>query len=211
MSYDIHHVMRRAPTSKAERWAATHAEIRAAAARLLRTRGLRLPSVAEVMQAARRTVGGFYGHWDSKEALFADALRDTMRGNWARLAELARGDTPRERLAALVRRYLSRAHRDTPEVGCPLPSTLSDVAVLGEPYRGVVAEELGEFVAILERDTGALGGRQTALGLLAVMVGGLSLARATQGTPLSDAVLAASRALALAALERAEQQQEEDA
>ncbi|MBL9104073.1 MAG: TetR/AcrR family transcriptional regulator [Myxococcales bacterium] len=199
--------MKDAPSSKAERWARTHGEIRAAAARLLRTRGLRLPSVAEVMQAAERTVGGFYGHWDSKEALFADALRDTMRGNWARLAELARGDTARERLGAIIKRYLSRAHRDAPELGCPLPSTLSDVAVLGEPYRGVVAEELEQFVAILQREAGDLGGRQLALGLLALMVGGLSLARATEGTPLSDAVLAASRALALAALERAEEQE----
>jgi TetR/AcrR family transcriptional regulator, transcriptional repressor for nem operon len=81
------------------------------------------------------------------------------------------------------------------------------VAVLGEPYRGVVAEELEQFVAILQREAGDLGGRQLALGLLALMVGGLSLARATEGTPLSDAVLAASRALALAALERAEEQE----
>lgn len=199
--------MKKEPASKAERWERTHGQIRAAAARLLRTRGLRLPSVAEVMKGARRTVGGFYGHWDSKEALFADALRDTLRGNWARLVELARGETARERLAAVVRRYLSRAHRDAPELGCPLPSTLSDIAVLGEPYRGVVAEELEHFLAGLEREAGPLGGRQLTLGLLAVMVGGLGLARATEGTPLSDAVLAASRSLALAALARAEQEE----
>lgn len=196
--------MKKEPVSKAERWERTHVQIRAAAARLLRTRGLRLPSVAEVMQGARLTVGGFYGHWDSKESLFTDALRDTLRSNWARLLDLARGDTAKERLATMVRRYLSRAHRDTPELGCPLPSTLSDIAVLGDPYRGAVAEELEHLLAGLERLGGPLGDRQFTLGLLATMIGGLSLARATEGTPLSDAILAASRTLALAALEHAE-------
>lgn len=197
--------MKKQPVSKAERWERTHLQIRAAAARLLRTRGLRLPSVAEVMHGARLTVGGFYGHWDSKEALFVDALRDSMRANWARLVDLARGDTPKERLATLVRRYLSRVHRDTPEAGCPLPATLGDLAVLGDPYRGAVAEELEHFLAGLGRLADPLADRKLSLGLLAAMVGGLALARATAGTPLSDELLTASRALALAALEQAEQ------
>jgi len=198
--------MKKDPVAKAERWERTHVQIREAAARLLRTRGLRLPSVAEVMAAAKLTVGGFYGHWDSKEALFTDALRDTLRASWARLIDLTRGDTARERLAGLVRRYLSRSHRDTPELGCPLPTTLGDIAVLGDPYRGAVAEELEHFIAGLARVAEPIGGRQLALGLVATLVGGLSLARATAGTPLSDEILAASRKLALAALERAEQE-----
>lgn len=200
--------MKIAPISKAERWERTHAQIRQAAALLLRTRGLRLPSVADVMKGAKLTVGGFYGHWDSKESLFAEALGETLRGNWAQLLAASRGETARERLAALVRRYLSRAHRDAPELGCPLPTTLSDVAVLGEPYRGAVAGELEAFLAGLGKVAEPLGGKQLVLGLVALMVGGLSLARATEGTPLSDAILAASRALALATLERAEQARE---
>ncbi|HEY0136277.1 MAG TPA: TetR/AcrR family transcriptional regulator, partial [Nannocystis sp.] len=190
--------------SKAERWAQTHTRIRQEAARLLRTRGLRLPSVAEVMAGAKLTVGGFYGHWDSKEALFEEALRDSFRGNWAQLIEHARGDTTRERHAAIVRRYLSRAHRDNPARGCPQPAAMGDAAALGGPYRDALAEEIEAIVADFARVAGPLGGKQLVLGLFALMVGGLSLARATAGTPLSDAVLTASRALALAALEHAE-------
>lgn len=202
--------MKQGPISKAERWERTHAQIRQAAATLLRTRGLRLPSVADVMKGAGLTVGGFYGHWDSKESLFAEALRETLRGNWTRLVESARGETARERLQTIVRRYLSRAHRDAPELGCPLPTTLGEVAVLGEPYRGELAEELEAYVAGLGRVAEPLGGKQLALGLLALMVGGLGLARATAGTPLSDAILTASRALALAALEHAEHKKKEE-
>ncbi len=193
------------PISKAARWERTHTQIRLTAARLLRTRGLRVPSVADVMKGARLTVGGFYGHWDSREALFEEALREVLRSSWGRLLAGARGDTAREQLVSVVRRYLSRAHRDTPEEGCALPSTLGDVSQLGEPFRGALAEELDAFIAGLGKLAEPLGGKQLALGLFALMVGGLSLARATEGTPLSDAILSASRALAQAAIERAEQ------
>jgi len=202
--------MKKEVLSKAERWERTHAQIRLTAGRLLRTRGLRLPSVADVMKGAELTVGGFYGHWESKEALFEEALREGLNRNWSRLVELARGETAKEQLLSIVRRYLSRSHRDAPEVGCPLPATLGDVSVLGEPYRGALAGELESFVAGLGRVAEPLGGKQLALGLFALMVGGLSLARATEGTPLSDSILAASRALALAALERAEQKAEQN-
>src|SRR5688572_6560049 len=197
--------MDRETSSKAARWQRTHTQIRDAAARLLRLRGLRLPSVADVMKGADLTVGGFYGHWDSKEALFEEALRAVMRGNWDAILAATRGDDARERLTTIVRRYLSRRHRDEPELGCPLPAALGDVALLGGPYRGPLAEELDGTVAGLGKLAGPLGGRQLALGLLALMVGGLTLARATAGTPISDAILTASRALAQAALERAEQ------
>lgn len=195
--------------TKAERWERTHAQLRGIASRLVKTRGLRLPSLAEVMQGAELTVGGFYGHWASKEALFVEALRAAMQGNWNLMIQASRGDTARERMVGVVRRYLSRTHRDLPAEGCPLPAVLGDVAALGEPYSGALAEELEAMAKRLGEAAEPIGGKQLALGLLAVMVGGLSLARATAGTPLSDAVLNASRALAKLALERAEQQHAE--
>ncbi|MBL8968980.1 MAG: TetR/AcrR family transcriptional regulator [Myxococcales bacterium] len=195
--------------TKAERWERTHAQLRGIASRLVKTRGLRLPSLAEVMQGAELTVGGFYGHWASKEALFVEALRAAMHGNWNLMIQASRGDTARERMVGVVRRYLSRTHRDLPAEGCPLPAVLGDVAALGEPYSGALAEELEAMAKRLGEAAEPIGGKQLALGLLAVMVGGLSLARATAGTPLSDAVLNASRALAKLALERAEQQHAE--
>lgn len=196
--------------SKAERWERTHGQLRAAAVKLVKTRGLRLPSVAEVMQGAKLTVGGFYGHWASKEAMFEEVLREAMRGNWGLMIDAAKGDTARERLVGVVRRYLSRTHRDLPEHGCPLPAALADVAALGEPYRGALAEELDAMATRLGQEAAGIGGKQLALGLLALMVGGLTLARATAGTSLSDAVLNASRALAKLALERAEQRSDEE-
>ncbi|MDC3961274.1 TetR/AcrR family transcriptional regulator [Polyangium jinanense] len=201
--------MKKEPLSKADRWERTHETLRLTAARLLRTRGLRLPSVADVMKGAKLTVGGFYGHWESKEALFEEALRDALRNNWSELVQESRGETAKERLTWILRRYLSRSHRDNPEAGCPLPATLSDISVLGAPYQKAFAEEVESLAAELGEVAGPIGGKQLALGLFALMVGGLSLARATEGTPLSDAILTASRALAYAALDRAEQKASE--
>lgn len=188
------------PLTKAERWSRTHQTLRLTATKLLRQQGLSLPSVADVMKGAQLTVGGFYGHWESKEALFDEVLRDAFRTMQARLLTELPGDDPRERLVQALRRYLSRSHRDHVEVGCALPSCLSDVAVLGDPYRTTLATEMDAMATELGKVAGPLGGKKLALGLIALMVGGLTLARATHGTPLSDAILEASRALGYRAL-----------
>jgi len=207
--------------SKAERWARTHGEMLATAARMIRSRGLGAPSVAEVMASLGLTVGGFYGHFASKEALFDEALGTSLRHTWARLLGEVRDQEPKERVRSILRRYLSRSHRDlgtqaaiesakvaphTEDVrtACPLPATLGEVARLGEPFRSTVATEVEQFAAELGRTlappNGNADAKKLALGLVVMMVGGISLSRALHGTPLSDAVLEASRHLAYAAI-----------
>src|SRR5271156_3105686 len=79
-----------------------------AAGRLFRERGFESVTVAEIMQAAGLTHGGFYGYFKSKDALIAAALEDA----------LARGTGPSGDLATYVARYLSRGHRDDRARGC---------------------------------------------------------------------------------------------
>src|SRR5687768_16218361 len=117
------------PVSKPERWARTHELLRATAGRLLREKGLSWPSVADVMKGAQLTVGGFYGHWASKEALFDEVLGDTLREHRERLLQATADLAGHERLYVIVRRYLSRAHRDAAGEGCPLPTSLGEIAV----------------------------------------------------------------------------------
>jgi AcrR family transcriptional regulator len=50
--------------------------ITTSAAALLRERGIKASSVMDVMKGAGLTVGGFYNHFDSKEELFVEALRN---------------------------------------------------------------------------------------------------------------------------------------
>jgi TetR/AcrR family transcriptional repressor of nem operon len=186
-----------APTTKAAKKERTHENILDSAARLVRERGISGAKVADVMDGAGLTVGGFYAHFASKEALVDEALRRTS----AKLrAHLFKGieEKPKEaRALVLLKRYLSVAHRDEYVHGCPMPAVLGEVGTTKPEHAEVVAEQIealgGELSAHLP-DVG-LAPRHLALGLAAMMVGALSIARATKGTALSEDVLKASRAL----------------
>lgn len=188
-------------SQKAEQKQRSHEAILASAAALLRERGIRESSVTDVMKGAGLTVGGFYGHFASKEQLFVETIQHGASAIWDQLLGSAKGDTPRDRALSVVKRYLSRSHRDNADTGCLLPNAAPEVAREGEPYRSALESELSgfmrSFAALL--DAGEAG-EERALGLIALMVGALSLSRAVNGTTLSDRVLRASRRLAERAL-----------
>ena len=175
--------------------------IAASAAALLRERGIRASSVMDVMKGAGLTVGGFYNHFDSKEELFVETLRNATSADWDHLLKSAKGDSPRSRALSVITRYLSRKHRDNKETGCLLPSAAPEVARAGEPYRNALKEELSVIVSSLARmlDAGAES-REKSLGLIALMYGGLSLSRAVADTRLSDEFLRAAKKLGELAL-----------
>jgi TetR/AcrR family transcriptional regulator, transcriptional repressor for nem operon len=174
--------------------------ILSSAAALLRERGIRASSVSDVMKGAGLTVGGFYNHFDSKEALFAETIRSSAGLMWRKLFSSARGGTPREHVMSVLGRYLSRTHRDSAEQGCVLPNTVPEASREGEPYLSALEPELAGFVKSLSELLEGPGRREKALGLIALMYGALSLARAVRGTPLSDEFLQAAKKLAERAL-----------
>ena len=172
--------------------------ILASAGSLLREKGISGTSVSEVMEGAGMTVGGFYAHFPSKQELAAAAMSETMsqsRGNLETAAEGKRGE---EWLKAAARLYLSPYHRDHPEAGCPLPATLGEAAREEGAVREALAREIEETVAVIAshlEEAGAEDPEGEALAFLSAMVGGLALARALRGSPLSDDALEACRRL----------------
>jgi len=188
-------------TQKADQKLRSHAAILASAAALLRGRGIQASSVTDIMKGAGLTVGGFYGHFDSKEHLLTETIRSAASLMWNRLLATAKGDTARERALSVVGRYLSRTHRDNAATGCLLPSVAPEIAREGEPYRSALEAELTDFVRSFSAMVGrGAEGRQKALALIALMYGSLSLSRAVAGTPLSDDFLEAAKKLAAGAL-----------
>jgi TetR/AcrR family transcriptional repressor of nem operon len=170
-----------------------------ASARLFRERGFDNVSVAELMAAAGLTHGGFYGHFASKEELVGEACgwafgRSVDR--WEkRIADKVDRSAAR---AALTDSYLSAQSRSGPDGSCPATSLASDVARSSAeaPVRSAYAAGVDELLKILAsvQDTGASrSDREAALADFATMVGGLMLAKATQGAPISDEILAAAR------------------
>ncbi|WP_437945473.1 TetR/AcrR family transcriptional regulator [Sorangium sp. So ce296] len=183
-----------APSQRAAQKAATHERIVASASKLMRRGGLAAASVPRVMRGAGLTVGGFYAHFRSKRALDAEVLKATLvdvRATWFRGLEGSEGEAW---LARAVRRYLSPAHRDGIAEGCPLPSTLSELTRADKATRTAVVEAFEAAVREIEARApahGAATSRERALATMALCVGGLTLARALRGHPVSDEILRA--------------------
>jgi TetR/AcrR family transcriptional regulator, transcriptional repressor for nem operon len=192
--------------AKAEQKERSHQSILHSAARLVREKGISGARVADVMKGAALTVGGFYAHFSSKDELVDETLRRTgatlREGLFARLDEKPEAD----RAEVILKRYLSADHRDATTLGCPLPAVVGEVGTTAPQHRLVLAEQVQALVDGLAQHLPAGGivpRRPLAIGLVALMYGGLSLSRAVKGTQLSDEVLRACRALGAAAVHAA--------
>jgi TetR/AcrR family transcriptional repressor of nem operon len=188
--------------AKVEQKEKSHETILESAARLVRERGISGARVADVMKGAGLTVGGFYAHFGSKEELVDEALRRTGAQLKERLFSRLQDKPEEDRAEVVLKRYLSAAHRDEQTMGCPLPAVVGEIGTTAGEHRAVLAEQVESLRDGLadHLPKGRSGqGRALALGLVALMYGGLSLARALRGTELSDEVIRACRSLGAAA------------
>jgi len=181
----------------------TRETILEAASRRFRERGLAASSVGEIMKDAGLTHGGFYLHFDSKTELEAEAFSTATKGNRRRWFAGLKLTEPERRMECRVRRYLSPIHRDSPAEGCPFASLAGEIAAAGsDELRHAYERELKRSTAgmaeNIDGETRA-GRMDRALGILAVCIGGLMMARAVRSRRLSDRILRACRNLAIEA------------
>src|SRR3954469_19426239 len=118
-----------------EHKAETRRRVLKEAAQEIRAKGPDGVAVAGVMARAGLTHGGFYAHFESKEAMIADAIGTMFDDARGRSDAIEQTDDPRAALRAYVDFYLSPAHRDRRERGCPLPTLSGDLARSGEQQR----------------------------------------------------------------------------
>lgn len=182
--------MRYPPAHKEE----TRRRILAAASTLFRRQGAGATGLPEVMKAADLTVGGFYRHFDSKAALFKEAVAGSLRRT---LAFLQHGPAEgRDWLRAAAARYLSREHLANVSHGCPLPALTPEIARADPAVRQAYSQALSEIIDELEkrmpRESDSTP-REQAWGFMALNVGGLMLARGVDDPELAEEILAACR------------------
>jgi TetR/AcrR family transcriptional regulator, transcriptional repressor for nem operon len=152
-----------------------------------------------LMSAAGLTHGGFYGHFESKEELAGEACRWAFGRSVERWKKRIAGKDDRNAArTVLTDSYLSSQSRSGPDGSCPATTLAGDVArkAADAPIRVAYAAGIEDLLKILTsvQETGApRGDREAALADFATMVGGLMLAKATQGEPISDEILAAAR------------------
>ena len=198
-----------------EQAAENHRAIVAAATQLFRERGVEAVGLIELMKHAGFTQGGFYNHFESKAALVAEVLASAMAEGTAELATNARApvDESTTALRRYISHYLSQAHRDDSDHGCPVAGFAGDAPRLGAGAQSHYAGGLDDQITILAgliAESGSLavtGERRTlreqAISLHCEMVGALVLSRSVaKATPaLSNEILESVQRHALASID----------
>jgi TetR/AcrR family transcriptional regulator, transcriptional repressor for nem operon len=184
--------MRRSREDTAE----TRRSIVETASRLFRARGITPVSVADIMGALGLTVGGFYRHFESKEALVAEAIEAAADETASRYTKAREGAAGAEPAWALLDAYLSRGHRDHAERGCPVAALCSEVAHESLPTREAFTKAMHRLLevvgSVVPGDT--KDARDRRLRTAAAIVGAVVLSRATSDAALADELLRAVRA-----------------
>jgi TetR/AcrR family transcriptional repressor of nem operon len=174
----------------------THVRIVKKASVRLREKGAHGIGVADLMKEAGLTHGGFYAHFDSREALVIEAFAHAMdrsTEHWRKLAEQA---PPEKRLGAVVDSYLTPAHRDDPGRGCAVPALGAEIARESPKTRKAFAAKLEQMIEMLAAqipDVPEKAARKQAMAAIATMMGTVVLARITGNGEISDEILDAGR------------------
>jgi len=182
--------MRHSKTEKAN----THKRIVTIAAKKFREEGLAGIGIADLMKKAGLTVGGFYKHFKSRDALVAEAIGSALE-MWKDRIDAAAADGPRITYESLVDDYLSEAHRNYPGMGCPVSALAGDLARSDKRTRAVATRKIRdniELLATLIRDTTKMDkdtARSRAVMTYCAMVGAISMARAVSDKELSREIL----------------------
>lgn len=175
--------------------AASRERILDAGTRLFRECGFDGIGVADLMQQAGLTHGGFYGHFASKEELMAKACERALGKSAAKWEALCARDGERA-LAAMADSYLSTRHRDNPGAGCIVTAVGGEAARHGPAVRRAFTDGVHSLLAILARVVPGrtrTARRDKALATFAGMVGAIVLARAVDDAELSADILKAVR------------------
>lgn len=189
--------------TRVERKQASLLRILDAAAARLRTEGLMGAAIGLVMRDANLTHGAFYSHFANKEELTAAAFRHALANNRTRWTAGPSGEHWPQRLTRLAKRYLTPAHRDDPANGCAFAAVASEAARSPAEFRRVFEAEMIQSLRAICGPTATPNPNgvdparhDEAIALLALCVGGVTLARAVEDGETSARVLAACQAAA---------------
>ena len=106
----------------------TREKIVKAAARQFRSRGTEGATIGTLMHDLRLTHGGFYRHFDSKEELLIEALRESLKEFSLKMISAIEHVPPGSKLKALINAYLDIQHSNDVAGGCPLAALSTEIA-----------------------------------------------------------------------------------
>jgi TetR/AcrR family transcriptional repressor of nem operon len=180
-----------------------------ASEKLFREHGIDGVGLSALMKAAGFTQGGFYNHFESKDALAAEVVASAMNKanrdlQKAIAAPLKRGGS---RLKRQLDYYLSGTHCDDIEQGCAIAGLTADVRRLGHEAQAHFASGLRTMIETLTalvgeqrpEIAGTCEARREAIAFYSEMVGALLLTRAISSADpkLGEEILNVSREMLL--------------
>ena len=174
----------------------THARIVKRASVRLREKGAHGIGVADLMKDAGLTHGGFYAHFDSREALVIEAFAHAMDRSTERWRKIGETTAPDKRLAMIVDSYLTPVHRDDPGHGCAIPTLGAEIARESPKTRKAFAAKLDQMIEMMANqipDIPRKAARKQAMAAIATMMGTLVMARVAGTGEFSDEILGAGR------------------
>jgi TetR/AcrR family transcriptional repressor of nem operon len=167
--------------------ARTRKRIVSAAAAEFREHGVVATGLADLMNAAGLTHGGFYKHFGSKDQLVAEAFAEALDALIRRLTDAGPGATAT---------YLSDWHRDNPGEGCPLSAIGSELARCDDNTRAVATagfRKLVDLIAGRSDKPAPAAARARTLVAVSTMIGALTMARVVDDPKLSAEILKEAR------------------
>jgi TetR/AcrR family transcriptional repressor of nem operon len=174
----------------------THARIVKKASIRLREKGAHGIGVADLMKEAGLTHGGFYAHFDSREALVVEAFGYAMDRAIERWRKVAEQTPPDQRFSTIVESYLTPLHRDDPGNGCAVPTLGAEIARESPKTRRAFAARLEQMIDLMADqipDVPRKAARKQAVAALATMMGTMVMSRIAGTGEFSDEILAAGR------------------
>ena len=103
-----------------EHKAQNHEKILSVAARSFREHGGDSSGIGTVMKKVGLTKGGFYRHFASKDDLLVEAVARAFDEMGTGMLEAAKSAPEGQALRAIIERYLSTGHANSPGMGCVL-------------------------------------------------------------------------------------------
>jgi len=177
-----------------------HQKIVKDASRRVRVDGLTGTAVSSVMRDAGLTHGGFYKHFESRDEMLIEALKESFREITDRLVHAAEQSASKEPWKAIIKTYLSLEFCDHIERGCPLPALAPELARVDKKMTDQI---LAALVSYKERMTPFMPGQRTAdkerafFAIFSTMAGAIEIARLLPKPEMREKVLASARELLL--------------
>lgn len=161
----------------------SHERIVDVASRAIRRAGTNGVGVADIMKEAGLTHGGFYAHFESRNALVIEAMQRAWRDTSSTLQDAVahRVGEGESRIAALVNSYLHENHLHRIECGCLVAALSSEVPRLEDEVRADAQRHVAALVELVRSSLPQGYDPTHAEGIAATLVGGLQLARVFGG------------------------------